>query len=97
VLVKYPGIEIEAVSTILRTPLHIAAANGFTNIARLLIDNGANPNCRDFDESTPLHCASEFGKIETLIYLLKESSADATLKNKFGYVPCDIAMNMQTR
>jgi ankyrin repeat protein len=97
VLVEHPSIEIEAVSTILRTPLHIAATNGFTSIARMLIDHGANPNCRDFDENTPLHCASEYGKMETILYLLKETKADPLLKNKFGYVPSDIAMNLQTR
>jgi ankyrin repeat protein len=31
-----------------------------------LINAGANPNCKDFDENTPLHYASEFGNIETM-------------------------------
>jgi len=81
----------------LRTPLHLACAKGVTNIVRLLVEKGANPNCRDFDESTPLHCASESGFVETIIYLIKEAGADPLLTNKFGYKPSDIAMNLQAR
>ena len=64
---------------------------------RLLVDKGANPNCRDFDECTPLHCAAEFGCINIIIFLIKESAADASLKNKFGLQPSDIAQNNEVR
>lgn len=32
-----------------------------------------------------------------MIYLLKDGKADATIKNKFGYVASDISMNLETR
>ena len=94
---SHPNIDIDPFSTICRTPLHLAAIKNHTIVAKILVENGSDPNNRDFDESTPLHCASEFGSIETLIFLLKEGNADPTLKNKFGYTPSDIAQNLETR
>ena len=96
-IVKDQSVEIDALSQIMRTPLHCACIRGFTMIARELVQNGANPNARDFDESTPLHCASEQGFIETITYLIVEADANPFLKNKFGYIPSDIAMNLETR
>jgi ankyrin repeat protein len=96
-LVRQPGVDLEALSTIQRTPLHLAAIKGYMDCVRLLVDKGANPNCRDFDECTPLHCAAEFGCINIIIFLIKESAADASLKNKFGLQPSDIAQNNEVR
>ena len=36
------------------TPLYVAAQNGHTEIAQLLIDKGANVNQADNDGATPL-------------------------------------------
>jgi hypothetical protein len=47
--------------------------------------------------NTPLHYASEYGHFECIIYLVKEALADASIKNKFGYTPSDIAQNMRIR
>lgn len=44
-----------------------------------------------------MHHASEFGHFECIIYLVKEAEADSTIKNKFGYIPSDIAQNIQIR
>lgn len=84
-------IDKEPRSSILRTPLHLAAIRGHTSIVRLLVQAGCDKNCKDFDENTPLHHASEFGHFECIIYLVKEAEADWGSKNKFGYVPSDIA------
>ena len=54
----------------MRTPLHLAAIKGHSDIGRELVKQGADPNSRDFDESTPLHCASEFGQTNFIIFLL---------------------------
>lgn len=90
-LLTQPDIDVEAQSTIGRTALHLAAIRGHTAIVRALVTKGANKNVKDFDESTPLHHASEFGHFEVIIFLIKEAFADATLKNKYGYAPSDIA------
>lgn len=36
-LLTHPEIEVEAYSTIMRTPLHLAAIRGHTSIVRMLI------------------------------------------------------------
>ena len=84
-------IDIQPQSSIQRTPLHLACIRGHTTIARLLIDNGADPDCKDFDENTPLHYASEFGNFECIILLIKEANSNPYIKNKYGYTPSDIA------
>lgn len=40
------------------TPLHWAARFGFQALARLLLQNGALPNCEDDEGKTPLHYAA---------------------------------------
>ena len=100
-LLKHGDIELEPMSSINRTPLHLAAIRGHTDIVRLLLESSHKPpadrNIRDFDENTPLHYASEYGHFECIIYLVKEANADPFLKNKFGYNPSDIAQNMKIR
>jgi ankyrin repeat protein len=63
----------------------------FPEIVKLLIENGSDPNLRDFDESTALHCAAEQGSLNSLEYLLSNTNLDINAKNKFGYTPSDIA------
>jgi hypothetical protein len=58
------------------TPLHWAAENGHIEIARLLLQNGAEVNAKDDNDSTPLHCAIiEHVHIDVL-HLLVENGAD---------------------
>lgn len=41
------------------TPLHWAARLGFASLVRILLQNGALPNCEDDEGKTPLHYAAE--------------------------------------
>ena len=46
-----------------------------SEIVRLLMENGANPNARDEDDQTPLYWAAGRGRIE-IVRLLMENGAD---------------------
>ena len=54
-------------------------------------------NCLDSSENTPLHLASEQGHANCIAYLIQEAKCDYTKKNKFGYLPGDIAYNTDVR
>jgi ankyrin repeat protein len=69
----------------------LAAIKGQLEIGKELVLKGADPNSRDFDESTPLHYASSNGQTTFITFLLVNAKADPLLKNKFGYQPSDIA------
>lgn len=82
------------------TPLHFALFNGNFDIAKILIDNGANINEKTGKEYTAFHFASSKGKIEEdckieffeenpgihldIIRFLIKNGADYTIKNKHG-------------
>jgi len=53
------------------TPLHLAATSGKLEIARLLLDNGADKEARNVLSMTPLHFAAMCGKIDVAKLLLK--------------------------
>ncbi|XP_027856226.1 ankyrin repeat domain-containing protein 66 [Xiphophorus couchianus] len=49
-----------------KTPLHWAAANGDTEIVKMLLENGANPCLKTAHGWTPAHYAAESGHLSTL-------------------------------
>lgn len=57
-LLQHPEIEVEALTSMKRTPLHLASS-GSLDIVKALIKEGANPNCLDSEGFTPLHYAAE--------------------------------------
>jgi ankyrin repeat protein len=65
------------------TTLHFAAANGHVEIARLLIQNGAEVNVRSNYGNTPLHLAAIRGQVDVL-HLLVENDADLEAQNNYG-------------
>ena len=73
------------------TPLHLAAYEGHTAIAKALIDAGANMTATDEDGCTPLHYAACEGKLKTVQALLKAGSNPDTTNNE-GYTPLHLAV-----
>ena len=71
---------------------------GHVEVLRLFSENPLiNFNAVDEDENTPLHLAAEAGYHDCIIFLIKEAAVDHTIKNKFGYLSYDIAMNLEIR
>ncbi len=68
------------------TPLHMAAGYGFLDIARCLVESGADVNARDKMGNPALHyCA--YGGNRSLAELLVLSGAEVKIRNKAGISP----------
>ncbi|KAG8438198.1 hypothetical protein GDO86_008765 [Hymenochirus boettgeri] len=72
------------------TALHVAAAKGYTEVIRLLLQLGYDVDARDFDGWTPLHGAAHWGQEESC-RLLCEALCDMEILNKVGQTPLDVA------
>jgi len=66
--------------------LHWAASLGLAEMARLLIDNGADVNIRNEEGYTPLHWAAGEGQKELVVILIIHG-ADVNAHNKRGWTP----------
>ncbi len=69
-----------------RTNLHYAALDGNAELARSLIQAGANPSAQDRDGWTPLHAAVQ-GHHTEVVKLLLEHGADVELADSNGNTP----------
>jgi type 1 glutamine amidotransferase len=69
-----------------RTPLEQAVLRNKTEIALLLLDNGADPNSSDGSQRTPLHLAVERNNPAVLAALLK-AGAKPNARDKDGWTP----------
>lgn len=68
------------------SPLISAALFGKTEIAKMLIDAGADINFQNNEGSTALHTAAFFCRPE-IVKMLLVKNADKTIKNKYGSTP----------
>ncbi|XP_039353607.1 protein phosphatase 1 regulatory subunit 12A isoform X3 [Mauremys reevesii] len=72
------------------TALHVAAAKGYTEVLKLLIQAGYDVNIKDYDGWTPLHAAAHWGK-EEACRILVENLCDTEITNKVGQTAFDVA------
>ncbi|XP_039763444.1 protein phosphatase 1 regulatory subunit 12A-like isoform X2 [Pararge aegeria] len=72
------------------TPLHVAAAKGYYDVAKILLEKcNVEPDCVDYEDWTPLHAAALWGQKDAAELLLKHG-ADPNLKNYSGQTCLDL-------
>jgi len=74
-----------------KTPLHLALESGHAEIAKHLIDQGADINSKDKDKNAPLHNAAYLGNPEIVDLLLKKGAASLNEGNFRGQTPLHFA------
>ncbi|XP_053624203.1 protein phosphatase 1 regulatory subunit 12A isoform X3 [Plodia interpunctella] len=73
------------------TPLHVAAAKGYIEVAKMLLEEcKASPDSVDYEGWTPLHAAALWGQKDAAALLLKYG-ADPQLNNYSGQTCMDLA------
>jgi ankyrin repeat protein len=69
------------------TPLHLAVREGSVEIARMLIDAGADLDMEDtWGNKTPLHDAAQNGSVE-IARMLIDAGANLNVQDKYGRTP----------
>lgn len=87
-LFAYGGVDVNAIELPLiggQTALHHACNSQSTEIVRLLLENGANPNIKSKSAigETPLHLVCKLGSVY-LTRMLLDAGADPDVKDNFG-------------
>ena len=72
------------------TPLGVACLNGYLEIVKLFLENGANVNFKDDRENTPLHRACKNCHLE-IVELLLANGAEKNCKNENYDTPEELA------
>ena len=83
-LLKHPGIDVNAKDNDGYTALYWASQNGRTEIVAMLLDAGADVNAKDNNGWTALIRASQKGHTE-IVSMLLEKGADVNAKNNNGW------------
>jgi ankyrin repeat protein len=91
VMIKSGLVDLKAKDEDGWTPLHVASRRNRIEIAKLLIDRGADVEAK-VDGWTPLHLASRWNCIETAKLLL-ERGADVEAKDDCGQTPLHLAQS----
>uniref|UniRef100_F1MMZ0 Protein phosphatase 1 regulatory subunit 16A n=1 Tax=Bos taurus TaxID=9913 RepID=F1MMZ0_BOVIN len=76
--------------------LHIAAANGFSEAAALLLEHQASLSAKDRDGWEPLHAAAYWGQVR-LVELLVAHGADLNGKSLMDETPLDVCGDEEVR
>ncbi|KAM8861153.1 protein phosphatase 1 regulatory subunit 12A [Synchiropus picturatus] len=72
------------------TALHVAAAKGYIEVLKVLLQCGVDIDSRDVDGWTPLHAAAHWGQ-EEVCSLLADHMCDMAAVNNVGQTPLDVA------
>lgn len=90
-MLALPGIDVQATDREGWTALHWASWSGMPQTVLALLNAGARVNQTEGNEFTPLMLAAMRGNSRTVTELLK-NGADPALKNAFGKVALELAV-----
>jgi ankyrin repeat protein len=77
-----------------QTPLHAASRRGHVNVAKVLLDYGADVNAQDSYDQTPLFLASCHEHIEFMRFVLKHG-ANVNVQTNYTYrTPLHLSLGM---
>ncbi|CAM9747839.1 unnamed protein product [Heterosigma akashiwo] len=62
-----------------------ACRNNHTKVVKYLLDKGANVNCKDSNQQTPLNHAAYYSRVET-VELLMDHGANRYHRNKWNHM-----------
>jgi ankyrin repeat protein len=79
------GTEVDARDHLGRTPLLLAAAADHVDVARTLVEHGADPNVMDDRHDTPWLVTGVTGSV-AMGEVLLAAGADLTIRNRYGGV-----------
>lgn len=83
-ILKNKSYQIDEVNEKAETPLMIAVHNNQPELAKKLIDAGANINQQDSIQDSPYLYAGAEGRTEILSYMLTNSTPNQAITNRFG-------------
>lgn len=90
------GTNIDAVQNPNKqTLLHIAAGSGYAEAVKLLLDNNANVDARDFLNGTPLLRAVQNGHVDVVKILIKYG-ADIEARSAGRHTPLHVAISAKS-
>ncbi|CAN4090412.1 unnamed protein product [Withania somnifera] len=82
------GVSLDSKDSEGRTALHMASANGHSNIIDYLIRNGADVNASNLEKNTPLHWACLNGHVKVVKSLILAGASVSAL-NSHERTPID--------
>ena len=95
ILIKYgEHTDIDARTSINRTPLHLATIHNHPSVVELLITNSADINAVDNEYNSALHYASSLGHLSLVSWLLTQEP-NLSIKNNLGRTAFDLALNSE--
>lgn len=84
------GVNVKCADEHKRTPLHFAAAKGYTEVVDILLRHGADPNQKDMLGNTALHLAACTNHVPVVTLLLRAGTDITTIDNN-GRTPLQLA------